>query len=85
MKVTLQEQQETTAPIKYPILMEFIDPEVVPLRKGKLIVRFTDRTHGMAVYDAGDYVGLFQPSGTWVESDDKTKWKPFTGKLILEN
>ena len=85
MKVTLQELQETTAPIKYPILMEFIDPDVIPLRKGKLIVRFTDRTHGMAVYDAGETENLFLTWSNWIEADKPGSWKPYTGKVILEN
>ena len=82
MKVTLQtEISPPKLPLVYPVLMEGIYKGGCEI---KLVVLFCGRNEGMRAYDS-EHGPLFEKSQSWINADDETEWKPFTGKLILEN
>ena len=81
MKVTLQSDTLLTEKeLTYPVLME----GVYENNERKLIVRFSDASHGMCIYDSNNYFDTFK-NIAWIRAGNKTQWKRFEGKLILEN
>ena len=74
MKVTIEKSEE----IKFPCLME---------GPGGQVVLFTSATHGTRLkprlQHPDDLIGEY--SSAWISAYTSNYWKPFNGKIILEN
>lgn len=74
MKVTIEENREE---IKFPCLMECASGQVV---------LFTSATHGTRLMPRAEHPD--DPIGEchdWISAYASDHWKPFNGKIILEN
>lgn len=75
MKVTIKEKSEET---KFPCLMEGARGQVV---------LFTSAAHGTRLAPRADHpddlIGEYRSD--WVSAYTSDYWKPFNGKIILEN
>ena len=75
MKVTIEEKSEE---IKFPCLMEGASGQVV---------LFTSATHGARLTPRADHPDdpIGECHSDWVSVYASNHWKPFNGKIILEN
>lgn len=75
MKVTIEEKSEE---LKFPCLMESSSGQVV---------LFVSDTHGIRLAPRADCLDgpIGEWSGDWVSVYAPNHWKPFIGKIILEN
>lgn len=75
MKVTIEEKSEE---IKFPCLMEAPSGQVV---------LFVSATHGTRLAPGANHPDkpIGECSSAWVSVYTSNYWKPFNGKIILEN
>lgn len=78
MKARVEKSEEERGELKFPVLMES--------RGNGTIVLFTSKNTGTCVYQGeGEQTSLGAHGTNWISASSTTQWKPFTGKVILEN
>lgn len=75
VKATIVEKETKS---EFPVLME--------LHKGNVVVLFIAPKKGTVVSSVNESVyKIGEYSETWAAYNDKLIWKPFNGKVVLEN
>jgi len=89
MKITVNRKNKNKQKeLKFPCLMEstfFCDPHNGGIVVGGTVVLFTSECVGMVVECPSKIYAVGHHYKGWVSANESDSWKPFIGKVTLEN